>query len=70
MQYIPFTMTHLLRSTLALNDDLGFKDAVQAAQAILNNKDWKDKFRSCTISESDAEILDKWRNETLKINNK
>ena len=70
MQQIHFEMTHLLRSTLALNNDLGFKDAVQAAQAILKNKDWKDKFRSCTITESDAEILDKWRRETLKSTNK
>lgn len=62
MQHDDFQMTHLLRTTLALNNDLGFSNARDAAKAILRNNDWRQRFK---IPESDADILERWRRQTL-----
>lgn len=60
-----FTMTHLLRTTLAINDDLGFPNAYEAARAILNNPKWEEKYN---LSREDADILGKWRRSILSSN--
>ena len=57
-----FTMTHLLRTTLAINNDLGFNNARDAARAILNDPNWEERFK---LSKEDAEFLSTWRTSVL-----
>lgn len=58
-----YQLTHLIRTTLACNDDLGFSNARLAAEEILNNPKWREKYKQ--LSESDADIIAGWRKQTL-----
>lgn len=66
MATFKFTMTSQLRSTLALNDDLGFDNAVQAADAILRHNDWEKRWT--VEDEEHITFLNKWRAATIKEN--